>query len=394
MRKISLILFLILIMPSLHAQQKKTTVAVLEFQSGGTLEKSEAYTLSNRFRALLVTTRTFQVIEREKMNEILKAQDYNISDACNTAECAVQVGQLLGVESMIAGDIGKLGETYTIDLRMIDVQTGGLIQSQSQNHKGKIDGLLDVMQTMANALAEAAEGRTTAKLCRVSITASIPISAVTQKIDILTDGNKVGENSVDLFLHAGQHKIVATTHHADFTEYNEEITLVADQKFDIKLDYSEAYRKRMAEITANNLDKKRYGGASNALLSVLFPGLGGYFVEKNKLRPLAATVSTAALIIYGVTQKNRSNKYYSDYKVSLDRDEMNAFYRKANNAHHRYYIATRIGGAIWISDIVWVAYKGARNNRSIKSAGNSSPGRGLALNHDGYRLQLEYTVNF
>jgi TolB-like protein len=134
-------------------QQKKTTIAVLEFQRTGGLEASEAATLTNRFRGLLVQTEAFEVIERDKMADILKEQDFTMSDQCNSAECAVQIGQLLGVQAMIAGDIGKLGQTWTIDVRMIDVNTGKILKTHNEDHKGEIDGLLEVMKKIAEKFA-------------------------------------------------------------------------------------------------------------------------------------------------------------------------------------------------------------------------------------------------
>ncbi len=140
----------------LHAQiPKKMNVAVLEFQRTGSVTQDDALTLTNRFRGILVETNAFEVVEREKMKDILKEQDFVLSDACNNTECAVQVGQLLGVEAMIAGDIGKVGLTYTIDLRLIDVRTGSIIQAKRQDHKGEIDGLLDVMSVIAQGFAAA-----------------------------------------------------------------------------------------------------------------------------------------------------------------------------------------------------------------------------------------------
>ncbi|MBL7961852.1 hypothetical protein JNL27_16590, partial [bacterium] len=180
------LLLLTLLAGHAYSQSKKTTVAVLDFQSAGGFEKSEVSILANRFRNMLVQTNIFDVVEREKMNEILKAQDFNISDNCNTAECAVQVGQLLGVQAMIAGDIGVFGETYTIDLRIIDVMTGKIIQAQTQDYVGKRDGLLGVMQTMANSLAGAVGKRTVTRKFELTIDVSVPKSA--KAVDILVDG--------------------------------------------------------------------------------------------------------------------------------------------------------------------------------------------------------------
>ena len=83
------------------------------------------------------------------MEAILKEQDFTMSDNCNSAECAVKVGKLLGVERMVAGEVGKMGQVYTIDVRIIDVSTGEILKTQSQNHKGGKEGLLDVMEAIA-----------------------------------------------------------------------------------------------------------------------------------------------------------------------------------------------------------------------------------------------------
>jgi uncharacterized protein (TIGR02145 family) len=137
---------------ALTAQQKKKTAAVLEFNSSD-LSKKDLTILSNRFRSILVKTNAFDVVEREKMNDILREQNFTISDNCNSAECAVQIGKLLGVEAMVAGDVGKLGGTYSIDLRLIDVTTGKIIQAETQDYKGEIDGLLGAMTAIANSFA-------------------------------------------------------------------------------------------------------------------------------------------------------------------------------------------------------------------------------------------------
>jgi TolB-like protein len=205
MRRIYIFLLLLTaIFSSVYSQQKRTQVAVLEFQTTGGLEKREVSTLTNRFRNMLVQTKVFDVVEREKMNEILKTQDFNISDACNTAECAVQVGQLLGVEVMIAGDIGKIGNLYTVDLRMIDVATGKIQRTSTEDYKGDIEGLLGVMGTIANAFA-GVETKATAP----SGTGDLNITSVPSKAEIYIDGKKTPWSTPRLIegISAGNHTI-------------------------------------------------------------------------------------------------------------------------------------------------------------------------------------------
>ncbi|UCH09297.1 MAG: hypothetical protein JSU61_08630 [Fidelibacterota bacterium] len=73
--------------------------------------------------------------------QILAEQDFQLA-GCTSKECAVEIGQLLGVTTMVAVSIGRVGSTYSIDIRTIDVQTGAIIQSFTHDYQGRIDGLL------------------------------------------------------------------------------------------------------------------------------------------------------------------------------------------------------------------------------------------------------------
>ena len=49
---------------------------------------------------------------------------------------------MLGVEFMVNGAVGKLGDTYTIDIKMFAVATGAAENMQSVTYQGKVDGLI------------------------------------------------------------------------------------------------------------------------------------------------------------------------------------------------------------------------------------------------------------
>jgi hypothetical protein len=137
-----------------------------------------------------------------------------------------------------------------------------------------------------------------------------------------------------------------------------------------------------------------YRGASNAFLSVIIPGLGGYFVDRNKTRSVLTTISTVGLMAYGITQKLQANKYYSDYNASTIPSEIQSLYTKANNAQNKYFIATRVGAGIWTLDIIWVTFKGIHNRNKAKSAYSAFTGDGLRLNYVNNGLQMGYSVTF
>jgi len=124
------------------------TVAILDFDGRG-ISSSEAATLTDRFSSELGSTGAILLVARNEMNEILTEQGLNTGGDCSSIECAAEIGAMLGVEKVINGAIGKLGETYTIDARMIKVSNGATIKTVSNTYQGKIDGLITEIEIMA-----------------------------------------------------------------------------------------------------------------------------------------------------------------------------------------------------------------------------------------------------
>lgn len=133
--------------------RKKPLTAVLEFTIGAGVTKQEAQTLNSKFQSSVIKTQKFEVLERGKMEEILKAQDFMMSDNCNSNECAVQVGQLLASEKIIIGDIGKVGKTYSVSVSLVDVTTGKREKTEDEQFTGELDGLFIVLDRLAQKIA-------------------------------------------------------------------------------------------------------------------------------------------------------------------------------------------------------------------------------------------------
>ena len=92
------------------------TIAILDFDGDG-ISQSETRTLTNRLRDEIFNTGSYIVLERGKMDEVLEEQGFQ-QTGCVTSECAVEVGNMLGVQQMIGGSIGKVGNIYTVSARI------------------------------------------------------------------------------------------------------------------------------------------------------------------------------------------------------------------------------------------------------------------------------------
>ncbi|MFA4907888.1 MAG: FISUMP domain-containing protein [archaeon] len=129
----------------------QTNIAVIDF-SGNNVSVSDARALTDRLRATLFMTGKFVILEREKMDEILKEQGFQQS-GCTSDACAVEVGQLLAVEQMIVGSISKVGQTYSVTARLVGMEKGSLISVGTCDLKGDIGDVMTCLGDVADQLS-------------------------------------------------------------------------------------------------------------------------------------------------------------------------------------------------------------------------------------------------
>ena len=177
-------------------------VAVLPLESQGGLSAPEAQVLTARLRDELVQIKQFTVLDRGNMENILQEQNFQLS-GCASNECAVEVGRLLGVNRMVAGSIGKIGQTYSISARLINVETGEITKTITDDYRGEIDGLLLRMKAIAQRLAGLEPTVT------LTGTSNLQVSSNPSGGQIFIDGTRT-ENITPYTFHnleAGKHEI-------------------------------------------------------------------------------------------------------------------------------------------------------------------------------------------
>ena len=111
------------------------------------------------------------------------------------------------------------------------------------------------------------------------------------------------------------------------------------------------------------------GGRTNALLSLLAPGVGSIFVQPNRkigLRPLL-TGAYAGLWVYGLTRKSQSVDRYNLYTGQLN----GADYTEANQMHHQYLVASWAAVALLLTDVTYTFLRGRKNERLQQAARKS-----------------------
>ncbi|MFC1490613.1 hypothetical protein ACFL6K_05330 [Candidatus Latescibacterota bacterium] len=145
-----------------HAQDGKVfTIAVLDMTAKG-VSQVEAEVLSERLRShisQLIASPLYT--EMEDMDQYLVVEQTQIDKifeqfeiqniGCVSDSCAIEFGKMLQVDRIVLGQIGYIGNTFSVSSRIIDVESGKSIASADRQHKGSID---DIMSTVINEVGD------------------------------------------------------------------------------------------------------------------------------------------------------------------------------------------------------------------------------------------------
>jgi len=106
-----------------HAAER-LRVVVHELDANG-VSPQVARVVSEQLRSRLIETRRFVVPEREKMEAVVAEQSVSLSLlACSSQECAIELGRILQANKMVVGSVSALNQTYSINTRFLDLETG------------------------------------------------------------------------------------------------------------------------------------------------------------------------------------------------------------------------------------------------------------------------------
>jgi TolB-like protein len=169
-----------------HAEQDKRIGIAVNDLTGQGIEQSVAAVISERLRVELINTGAFRVMERAEMKQILQEQGFQQTD-CVDNSCIVKIGQLLGVEHMVMGTIGMVGSIYTISIRLVNVATGEVLYTASEDCRCPIE---DVLTTATRNTAMKLE-----LAIQKAIFGTLEVRSVPDNADVLVNGKFVARTN-------------------------------------------------------------------------------------------------------------------------------------------------------------------------------------------------------
>jgi TolB-like protein len=106
--------------------KQKTTVAIADFVdlNGNTSDFGKF--LAEELVTRLYKTKKLKVIERQRLDKVIAEQKLSLTEIIEVSS-AKRIGRILGVDAIVAGTISELGNSFRINARIINTETGELL---------------------------------------------------------------------------------------------------------------------------------------------------------------------------------------------------------------------------------------------------------------------------
>ncbi|GEM_PF-1829250 len=128
-------------------------VAVLEAILAPGTDPTVAGPVTDKIIEELLRSEKFVVLDRANVEQVLREKEFQLSSGIVGNEEIRRAGEYLGADLVIVANVSRVGSTYVMSARMIDVISGEIIAQASSEKQGKIDVLLEIARTVGKQIS-------------------------------------------------------------------------------------------------------------------------------------------------------------------------------------------------------------------------------------------------
>jgi TolB-like protein len=128
-------------------------VAVLDTILSAGMDPTAAMPVTDKIIEELLNSGKFTVLDRANVDRILREKEFQLSSGIVRNEEIRQAGEYLGADYVVLANVSRVGSTYVISAKMIDVVTGEIAAQASTEKQGKIDVLLEIARTVGKQIS-------------------------------------------------------------------------------------------------------------------------------------------------------------------------------------------------------------------------------------------------
>jgi TolB-like protein len=130
-------------------------VAVLKTSVAAGIDPTVESAITGKIEEALVNSGRFQVLDRVSVDQVLKEKEFQLASGIVSESQMRQAGEYLGADFVAVATVTRVGQTFTLSAKMINVTTGQIAVQASADRQGTIDVVLALASEVAGKLAGA-----------------------------------------------------------------------------------------------------------------------------------------------------------------------------------------------------------------------------------------------
>ncbi len=144
--------------PAATEPPERIEVAVTEFVSKGGIDQARMDALSDMLANQIREMGPFRVIGMADIRSALQLEQQKQLLGCSDDSCLAEVGGALGVRYLVAGNVSRFGQTWLLNLKLLDVEKVEVTKGISRSISGVIDVFIQALPDAAHDLMAAVPG--------------------------------------------------------------------------------------------------------------------------------------------------------------------------------------------------------------------------------------------
>lgn len=143
--------FVAILLVGSNASAVKPSVAVLDIQGTG-VDTSLLPTLTEVLTVEVDNLGFYKVIAGRDVQAMLGFEQQKDVVGCTDAACLAEIGGALGVDRIVASHIGKVGSTYVVNIKLINIRMADTEARAYETVRDEVDALIDTIKRSVDSL--------------------------------------------------------------------------------------------------------------------------------------------------------------------------------------------------------------------------------------------------
>jgi len=114
------------------------------------VSESEGKLIVDLLSSALIGIKKYRILDRSQRDNLIKELEFSYSD-CTDETCQLELGRLLAADKIVVGSLGKVGNRYILNAKLLNVVTGEAVSSAYEIFKS-IEALVDGSEAVAGEL--------------------------------------------------------------------------------------------------------------------------------------------------------------------------------------------------------------------------------------------------